>query len=690
MAPPLAPPAPPPEPPPPPPAPPRLSDLSFFFDKPEEAPPSRDGRIHIQSTRYGRGSLALRTIRRWKDSPPSCPLRLAGPCQTFSISSTGRSPDEAAWLRGEVVEEGKGSEQGPFPAPHEWIDFSGGREAIFALRKDGHVIDRIDDQGKVTVFAQDPSPQEWRQIQIHEIGSRVILLRQRSASFEDSYWEIAELLPAEGDAPRKPGPGSKLPMAPIHEGRPSAQGARAAVQLNGMAMFGSPSIVRLDDQKDWAMVWMEVVPPPYRWPAGKPQAAPKAPAKKGAKNGCGGPPSRGLDDRSVTKRAHVTRFSGASLVEDTVAWATSDLDVYSHELKFKVADGKVTVDPPPKASKPIPPSRGRVRRFFGEYEDLELSPAETIFHAAFDPEANEGLALVGVGEKLYTRAFDADGKWLGGAVLYKDPDPIPYRFLSLARLGSRWFALTRETDHPILNVTDSLKIENPVPGETPLFLHQQGGKLRLVTAKEDSLVEHALDEQGKPEGDPIQLGAIPSGVYPHNLRFHRAAGGPPMVAGFQEAGMNNILVNWRLLKPDAPWTKVDPYPDGKGAFYGFGLRAVHGDLVAVYHEAPRAHFTWLKAGKTVSIDQDKDFPGGSHEEIAQGAILVLPQGGSASVLPEAPGSPVVEPALASIERECSFTLPTRPDTLVLLCAQPVDDKKPGFRAGLRVYRRPAP
>jgi hypothetical protein len=257
----------------------------------------------------------------------------------------------------------------------------------------------------------------------------------------------------------------------------------------------------------------------------------------------------------------------------------------------------------------------------------------------------------------------------------------------LTKLGSRWFALTHETEQPILNVTDSLKIENPAPEQTLLSLYQQGGKLRLVTAKDGMLLEHVLDEQGKPQGDPVQLGAIPSELYPHNLHFHRVAGGPPMVAGFQEAGMNNILVGWRLLKPDAPWSKVDPYPDGKGAFYGFGLRAVHGDLVAVYHEAPKAHFTWLKAGKTVSLDQDKEFQGRFHEEISRGAILVMPQG--ASVIPEAPGSPVAEPALAAIERECSFTLPTRPDTLVLLCAQPVDDKKPGFRAGLRVYRRPA-
>lgn len=681
-------PAPPPPsaPPPEPPAPvaPRLSELSFLLDKPSESVAANEGRILREGIPYGRGVFTHVSYQRWEDAPPRCPLKLPGACRTFSISTSGRSPEEAPWLGGEgPTEDRKTAEQGPFPAPHEWIHFSPGRDAVFALRKDGRVIDRIDDQGKITVFAEDPGPSRWLQLRVLEIGKKTILLRQGGGRGSTAAWEIAELLPAEGDAPRKPGPGAKLPMGLISEHRPNAQGARTAAQQNGMAMFGAPKIVRLDDQGAWAMVWLETVPPPYAWPAGKPRLPPAKGAKRGAKNGCGGPPSRGLDDRSVTKHAHVTRFSGATLGEDTVAWSTSELDPYGYELKFKVEGDKISVDPPPKATRPGSPARFRGSRSAVQYEELSLSPAEYAEFASFDVEASEGLALMSTEGKVSFRTFDAEGKWLTPATLYtKDK---PYRYKALAKVQSRWFALV-DSPSPVINLTDSLVTPASLSHDHKFDLFQQGGKLHLLSSHEGALWETLLDEKGQHDGEAVRLAALPEGFYEHLTRVHHIPGSPPLLASLARADSGEVSVVWRWLKPGAEWVTVDPFPDGKGEPYRIQLRPVYGDLVASYHENGKSYSTWLKAGKTVVSEQKKDEEE-RYQETLLGAFLFAPGVPVSGVLPDAPGPLVVDPTVAPVEKECNLAMPTRPGTFLFLCAQAIDDKKPGFRAGIRSYQR---
>lgn len=645
---------------------------------------ANDGRVLRESIPYGRGVFTHASYQRWEDGPPRCPLKLPGACRTFSISTAGRSPEEASWLSGEgPAEDRKTAEQGPFPAPHEWIHFSAGRDAIFALRTGGRVIDRIDDQGKITVFAEDPGPARWLQLRVLEIGKKTILLRKKSGDHASSAWEIAELLPAEGDAPRKPGPSARLPMGLLPEQRPNAQGARTAAQQNGMAMFGAPKVVRLDDQGAWAMVWLETVPPPYSWPAGKPRLPPGKGAKAGAKNGCGGPPSRGLDDRSVTKNAHVTRFSGATLVEDTVAWSTSELDPYGYELKFKVEGDKVSVEPPPKATRPGSSPRFRGSRFANRFEELSLSPAEYADFASFDVEAGEGIALVYAGERVSFRAFDAEGRWLTPATPYtKDK---PYRYKALAKLRSRWFALV-DSPSPIINLTDSLVTSASLSHDHKFDLFQQGGKLHLISAHEGALWDTLLDEKGQHDGEAVRLAALPEGFYEHFTRVHHLPGSPPLLASLARADGGEISVVWRWLKPGAEWVRVDPFPDGEGDLSGVQLRPVHGDLVAFYGGEKKTYATWLKAGKTVVSDLKKE-EGERHQETRLGAFLFAPEVPAPGVLPDAPGPLVADPTLGPVEKECNLAIPTRPGTFVLLCAQAIDEKSPGFRAGIRSYNR---
>ncbi|MCS6899340.1 MAG: hypothetical protein RMJ98_05565 [Myxococcales bacterium] len=678
-------------PPPPPPAPSHLSEISFVLDKPQEEAVGRQWRIHQRTTRYGKGALVIRTYERGSSDPPRCPLRLPGPCQTLTFRITNPPPDEATWLRrGTLGDSEAGTERGPFPAQQAWMDFSGGREAVFALRRDGRSIDRIDEEGRAILFAKDPGVIKSRRIQIYEIGTHTILIRQRDNGYEDTSWEIAELSPPEDKAPRKPGPWAKLPMAPVHEARLNAQGARTAVEQNGMAMFGSPVVMRLDEQGSWAMAWLEVVPPPYRWPAGKPQAPSKAPSKKGAKNGCGGPPSRGLDDRSVTKRAHVTRFSGAILQEDTVQWSTSNLDVYSYELKARMEAGKVVIEEPSKTDRTHQRRQGSVHGFLDDYEDLEISPSENVRHAEFDPEAKEGLVLVDTGEKLFARAFDDEGKWLGPAFPYRGKQP--YHIRSFTKLGTRWFALGDE-EAPILDLSGSNTLRPELPeDESLVYLYQKEGKLRLLSVQEDTLQERVMDENGKLLGEPQKFGPIASGIHPTSLYIHREPGSPLLLAGLgpSQEDDNDTRLHWRWLKPDATWSKLDPFPDGKGWRHRFDLRALYGDLAVTFSNDSKTYFTWIKTGKTITLETPRLEDENPETWRVPGALLAPPQVPTAGVLPETPGAPIEDPTLAPALPECTHALPTRPDTIVLLCAQAVSDKKPGIRTGLRVYRRPNP
>ena len=110
------------------------------------------------------------------------------------------------------------------------------------------------------------------------------------------------------------------------------------------------------------------------------------------RHGCGGPSSRGLDDKSVTKRAHVTRFAGAKLLDDTVAWTGADVgDPLTLRLEAKLDGDRVSVALPAKG-------RGGVAhpRWPGDDdEELKLARDEQMSDLEFDVASGEGLVHEG-------------------------------------------------------------------------------------------------------------------------------------------------------------------------------------------------------------------------------------------------------------------------------------------------------
>lgn len=674
--------------PPPPTPPPRLTPLVFATELPADpgqGNTNSHGRTNRFTLRYGRGEFTHTTYQRWGGDAPACPVQRAEGCGTFTISTTGKSPDEKAWNEGAPAPaDEKRVERDPAPAPHDWVAFAPGRDAVYALRNEGKVIDRIDDQGKVTVFAQDEALARWGSLWVFEVGGRT-LLAGAETGFRTA-WHLAELLPAEQGAPRKLGPLTRLPMAPLPAFRPNAQGARAAADSNGMALHGSPHAIPLADDGDkknlWALVWLETVPPPFRWPAGKPH---KTPAPKKAKNGCGGPPSRGLEDPSVEKRAHVTRFSGASVVDDTVAWATNDLNPYDFRLQFRVEGGKVTVDPLPKATKkgaPQAPSPGFPRgRRPGDSGELRLFPDETPVAAAFDENEGEGLLVLrdSLG-KVVSRRFDAEGNYLGEAAVYPHDAMTPFEALS--RVGKRWFALG-SGNTPLINLTDGTPPTSVAEGHhQQLDLFTSEGKLFLLTYNERVFWLVPIDEQGRSMGPPVKLADAPEKMEHERFFVQHIKGSPPMLAAVGAAEDSALKLPWIWAKPGATWSTTEVKTDERVYPYGVQFRRIHGDLVATHEHRDKTTFTWVRAGQSRTQDTIPHDPASIERPISNtsgplfGAKLVR--------LPAAPGALVAEPDLESVRDECGYRLPTGPTTTVLVCTRAVDPIKPGVRVGLRV------
>lgn len=707
-------PAPSPEPPaPPPPAPPRLSPLAFVMPAPTGGAevPSRSGRVSKNTLRYGRGEFSLRTYARWGDGPMVCPLLRESGCSSFSISTTGKSPDEKAWLASgaSVPLDQPVTQHGPLPAPQDWVDFAPGKDVVYALRRGGKAIDVIDDQGKVSTFAADEAMNKWSDLWITEVQGRVLVAGQQGYGGD---WQMAEALPPEGTAARKLGPLTRLPMAPLSEFRPNAQGARSASRANGMAMFGTPHIVALPDEGEsksvWAMVWLETAPPPYGWPAGKPYKTP-AP-KKGAKHGCGGPPSRGLDDRSVEKRAHITRFAGARLLEDTVAWATNDLDPYPFKLQYQVDGGKISVDKPAKA-KPSrdPSSASHARRRYADNEPLLLSVDEDVMAIAFDEASGEGAVLVRLAQdKAALRRFDAEARLVGEPAIYSHD--LPYRVQTLARVGKSWVALG-DGEKGFLNLTaDQAPVPAPQMHHELLDLFTEGGQAQLLSFREDNFWLTPIDEQGKATGEPTKIASSPPNLWGNRFFVQHVKGSPPMVAALtdhRDFEHTSAQVAWMWARPGATWTTTAVKASGNEGVraYDIVIRRVHGDLVAIHSPNGEGSFTWLGAGKSVPHAKGSLDSLGLEQSVggASGSLLApmlhgeehepTPSATASSDLrrlPATPGEPVVEAGLDKLNGACSHVLPTGPTTTVLACSQAADASVPGVRVGLRVLRHAAP
>jgi hypothetical protein len=389
----------------------------------------------------------------------------------------------------------------------------------------------------------------------------------------------------------------------------------------------------------------------------------------------------------VQKRAHVTRFNGASLVADQVAWSSSDLDPYDYVLKFRQENGEIKLDAPPPKRSPAthvpetPPTLADVARL---QRKLELSPHEIPIMLAFDPQSQEGLASVLVGETTHLRRFDAAGKWIGAPLPSIPNNALP--IAALAHHGGQWFGMI-DGAHKLRNLTKAISFDLPPSGWRPADLHVRDGSLHVISPNDTELLDQKVTTDGVAVGDPISLGTVPAGTYPSAVQVFHPAGLPPMLVVGSTGSEEDTALHWRPVTVGARWKKINPF---HGKFRDANLlkfREIHGDVVAVYTNEKRTTVTWLNAGKQEQFDAPDGLEDeGGLRDLNLTSYLSSAEGKAPSFLPAEPGAPVVVEGLGAVEKECNAAVSTAPGVVVFLCAQALDEKKPGFRAGLRVLK----
>lgn len=658
---------------------------------------------------FGRGHLSIRSFHS-SMSLPSCPVIRDQGCSSFSVTTTGKSPGEEAWLSWTENLSGLATTTSKeVPSPRDWLGFSGGREVIYALRTGG--IDRIDDQGKVSTFVEDKRISDWRELWVIEVGERVYVAAEvegRDLRGAPAFgWSFTEALPSEKGGPRRLGELESLLFSPVGS---NARSARRVRDWGSLARLGAPRIFRLPDegeQKDrWAVAWLEAVPPPFDWPSGKPYRSPPAPlsGKKGGKNDCGGRGSRDLDDPSVEKRAHVTTLSGRKVIEDKIVWTSNDAS-RSFSIDARVDPGGVVrVE---RAS--APSNRYRSRALTGEDgAKVQLIPAEQGLASAFDQKTGEGVAVIRSGERVFSRRFSAGGAPLQEVAELKEPPESGLS--SLARAGKDWFGISPGKEPSMYNLTSPGKPLALSPKGRVLSLFSEGGALRLLSREGRKLWVTPLTEGGAAAGEPEVVGALPETRTEPALSVLAGGASPPRVFFSVEQG-NEALVSevwWATLKPGASWSKVKIPPEG--SFDRVTARDTPRGHVLLLDRLSRPGMTdlqvrsddgkWLIFGvdeqKFTAVDarqydrkrfgQSEDGPWlrAAFDATADAAEEDDPP--AIPLLLGTSGLPVHEPALGFVQNRCSHVLVAGPSSLALLCAEPIDAERPGVRVGIRIFR----
>lgn len=681
--------------PPPPPPPASLSGYQDLFTAAPDSPQRHSrANVAIQRWRYGRGWFTHRTFTVWGGQLNVCPLQRDEGCGDFSLSTTGKSPNAAIWPAFESTPPPEvPPERGPLPSPQAWVHFAGGRDAIYALREGGGAIDRIDDQGKVSLLVSDEALKGWNSLWVAEYGARIFVAGMGPVRSGDeiklSPWRLGEVIEGKPDEPRKLSPLVELPMRPISPERPNAQGARTASQENKQAMLGSPRLLPLPDegaQKGrWAMAWLEIIPPPYEWPREKPQkganVSPKR-AKKG-KHDCGGPASRPFDDASMTKRAHVTIFAGTSLQSDEVAWSASKLgDPTRFDLAPRLEQDQVVVAPP---SSKRPAATTASPLFSESNESPELTRMEDPIAIRFDAASGEGLVVATDSDLTRYRRFNAQGAPLG------EPASTPHRLdnASFVHAQGQWLAMTTSYDHrsELHNLSASTgPFRVPAgQGQHALLPAPQGAQYATVYLRKLTLTPVSPD--GK-TGDPVPLEDLPEEfAAAENPEFVRL-GGRTVLVLFVPPGRaaRNSRIAWRTLEPEASWEQIELPTTAPVHSYQRQLREVGSELVAVVSREDKRLLVWLGAKKVIETElpvREVDRFGAPVPVVQQGPLL-----GRGLRLTETPGAPAADPLLAGVEKNCRLSLSTGPRTMVLACAHGTDPTNPSVHAGLRLLRLP--
>jgi hypothetical protein len=635
--------------------------------------------------RYGRGVFFHAHAEPSSYAIPPCALKNGGEhCGLFSLSTTGTSPPDGGWA---ALPEPAGTQRSAFlPSADRWTSFSPGRDGVYAFAMQSRKIHRIDDRGRVSVFLEDAILEEASIVHVFEVGGGVRVLF--SADLETF---LAEVIPGDEKKPGHLGARIPSPMAFLPQWRQSAQGIRQIAEGKKMPLIGTPTAVSLPGDKDgWALLWAEGLAPPYDWPKDKPFKS-KSKSKRGAKNECGGPSSRPLSDRSIEKRLHITRFRGITQVSDVVVKSTNDFEEARSIVAVATDRGielnGVTYDLKGKevARRTVPRPAAPV--------SLELAVDEGPISLAYDPGSQQGLVMLRRGRELWSRRFDAEGKFLGEAIPFKEQEEDPREPV---RIDGRWYAV-EGFKNQVLSLEEGRAF--PVEGkETPSALVAQGpGKALVLTRTNTVLRGNSLDLRGGSVGPAITL--MPWDHAEFNLdQALLLPAAPPTPARivavrYDRNSRKAISVEQAPLVEGAAWAKLWEIEPDVPDF--LGLYEVPGDIVAVLSSREKTTLRWLRAGKSVSREGPELAPlpasGGVH---ARQLSAILAAGAEEkkhrwALLPGAPVAPFLGDSSPEVLGECAHGVRTGPGRVVLLCGEGGPVERPSRRIGLRALTLPA-
>lgn len=633
--------------------------------------------------RYGRGTFRYTRVEPLMNRLPTCPLGDGGAeCGVFSLSTTGKSPADGSWMGSAEAAGGKPGALRPIPS--RWAVFTPGRDGVYAFQERATRIDFIDDQGAVTPFLEEASLEETSIAKLFEVGDRKVLL----FNGEDWTTHLAEVIPGTGGKPGRRGKVEELPMSFIPRWRQSAQGVRQIEEQKKMAMIGEPMAVALPGEKDtWALVWTEGLAPPYDWPHDKPY---KRKNKRGGKHECGGPGSRPLSDKSVEKRIHATRFKGLSRVSDVVLKSTNELDgtleppVAANDRGIEV--NGVTYD---AGGKEVARRTAAPR---GSTTSLQLASDELLTAIGFDEASQQGLLVVQTGETFWRRAFDASGAFLGEPVkLRKDPE---INNNPLTRIDGHWYVVGGY-GRSLLSLDDDRDFTVDKDGSAAQTVVAQGpGKALITIINGPHLKGVSVDLKDGTVSAPVTLLSWDRQERYHNeLAWLPAAPPePPRVVSLKrdKASRKLLAVEQAPLVADAEWKTLweveSGTPEGTA-----DLHRVPGDLVAAFGTPSKTTLRWLRAGKTVTLDEGlAEFDGAERSETPGGSALLLVVAESESkrwaLLPSTPGIPRKGDAPPGLGESCAHGIRTNASTVVLVCGEGTPGEKPGLRLGLRALK----
>lgn len=636
-------------------------------------------------------------------------------CRFLRFAPWKAAKDQGAWLR--PSNDGAiGAWSDLVPAKHDWGSLGASKDFVYGVRRDEALtIDRIDERGNVTTLFEAPEgTPSLNEVRLVEIGTGLVALGN------------------DGDGPGlqqvflAKGPDGKLKYhAPVRldvvligsEG--VAEQARWLHNSKLKVGYGSWSAVPTIDakgnlDKSWVLAWTEVIPPKKYTPRG-------APVKRGAKNGCGGRPSRPLSDPSVEKKTHLTLYSSEGrAVSDKVVTIPAPPEGRAPELTLVPVAGGYELNgvafdsalrptgkpgtPLPAAAITAPPVPGLVS------QKLDM--------AAYDARGGEGLVLYSEKDHQLAQRFSAIGAPMGAPIEIANKLQLGNRSRGgLVHAGESWVALEASGDGVVLVTGPHAGKRVGVVSDRSWVLPRGNTFLLPVDDTHVQVVRHtALPKSYLVEigvGDPSHARALVSSIIdvaagtstPWDLLpqwfageavsprlsqvdavFRSPDGGLAMVG--RESGGTLALIR---RAADGAWAAPVKLGEGEGGARGnlLGVHSVFDDNVLEIASSGTTIGTWVNGGLSLALP--KDTTAGTARAAGKlvtidGALGPLLYRGAVALPPTAAEPIALPPSVQDLYPSCPLAFATAARRVVLVCGEAVDAQRPGARVGFHVLR----